>query len=242
MKPVLLLIPGMFNTAAVWQPVAGQLEGRVELRIADVLTQESIPAMAADAWKLVADLPPGTPLVVVGFSMGGYVAIELLAAHRERVSAATFIDTAATVETPESTLVREKTIAALERNFAKAVDFTIPLSLHPGNHANTALVDGMRSMMHAVGALAAIRQIRAVVARADHQAMLSQLQIPVLVVSGREDKVVASELSQHLAALIPTAKLEWIENAGHMAPLEQPEALAQLLLSLAIKAQPVSTT
>ena len=240
MKPVLLLIPGMFNTAAIWQPVAAQLQSHADACIADVLTQNSIKSMADDAWHLVAGLPAGTPLVVAGFSMGGYVAIELLAAHRAHVSAVALVDTSAKAETPESTVLREKAIAALQRNFSKVVDSTIAFSLHPENHANTALLDSARRMMHAVGQEAAIRQLRAIIARTDHQAMLSHLHMPTLVVCGLEDKVTPPELSQQLAALIPGARLEWIEHAGHQTPAEQPDVLAGLLLSLVQEAQALS--
>ena len=57
MKTVLLLIPGMFNTVDVWKPVADLLQPEVDVRIANVLTQSSIVDMAADAWRLVADVP-----------------------------------------------------------------------------------------------------------------------------------------------------------------------------------------
>ena len=192
MKTVLLLIPGMFNTGAIWDPVVGALQALAdapEVRIAQVLTQDSITAMADDAWRLVSDLPPGTPLVLCGFSMGGYVALELMAAHPGRVQALALVDSSAAVETPESTAVREKTISALERNFARTVDTIITFSLHPDSLHNTALVDGMRAMMHAVGPQAAIRQTRAIIGRRDHQALLRQLDLPALIVCGREDKV-----------------------------------------------------
>ncbi len=231
-QPVLLLIPGMFNTSAIWDPVTVHLQGQVELRCANVQTQDSIAAMAEDAWRQVSDVAAGTPLVVCGFSMGGYVAIELLAAHRDRIQAVALIDSAASIETPESTLVREKTIAALERNFERTVEGIIAFSLHPDNRSNTALVDGMRRMMHAVGAPTAIRQTRAITARADHRAMLAHLAIPTLVACGRADQVTPPALSQELALLVPGARLVWIEPAGHQTPLEQPAQLAQLLLAL----------
>ena len=232
MKPVLLLIPGMFNTAEIWHSVAKRLHDQADVRIADVTTQDSIAGMAADAWRLVADVPAGTLRVVAGFSMGGYVAIEMLAVHGAAIDAVAFVDTSAKVETPESTLVRQKTIAALERNFARTVDGTLLFSLHPDHHADTELVDATRRMMHAVGPEAAIRQTRAIAARTDHRTMLSELRLPVLVACGIEDKVTPPALSQDLADLIPGARLEWIDKAGHQTPAEQPRVLAQLLLSL----------
>jgi pimeloyl-ACP methyl ester carboxylesterase len=232
MKPVLLLIPGMFNTAAIWDPVRAHLGDDLDIHIADVLTQSSIAEMADDAWDRVAALEPGTPLVVAGYSMGGYVAIELLARHQARVSAAAFIDTSAQVETAESMQSREKTIAALERNFERAVAAVIPFSLHPDHHGDAGLVEGMRSMMHGVGAETAIRQTRAIMGRADHRAMLAQLAMPTLVLCGRQDKVTPPELSEALAALIPGARLSWLEQSGHQTPLEQPAEVAAALQQL----------
>jgi pimeloyl-ACP methyl ester carboxylesterase len=238
MKPVLLLIPGMFNTAAIWDAVRADLAPALDVRIADVLTQDSIAAMADDAWALVADLPAGATLTVCGFSMGGYVAIELLAQHRDRVQAVALVDSAAAIETAETLPLREKTIGALERNFARTVEGIIPFSLHPNSLANTAWVEGMRRMMHEVGAATAIRQTRAVMARTDHRTMLASLTQTVLVVCGREDKVTPPPLSQELADLIPQAQLVWFDEAGHQTPIEQAPALAQLLLRLALSARP----
>ena len=236
MKPVLLLIPGMFNTAEVWQSVAALLNDHAEVRIADVLTQDSIAGMAADAWRLLADVPAGTPRIVAGFSMGGYVAIELLASHGASIDAVAFVDTSAQVETAESLQARHRAIAALKLNFALTVEATLLFSLHPDNHTNAKLVDARRRMMHAVGEETAIRQIHAISARANHRVMLSQLRIPVLVACGVEDQVTPPALSQDLADLIPGARLEWIEGAGHQTPVEQPQALAQSLMWLIAQA------
>lgn len=242
MKPVLLLIPGMFNTAAIWDPVRAHLGDDLEVRVADVSTQSRIADMADDAWQRVADLPAATPLIVAGYSMGGYVAIELLARHHARVQAAAFIDTSAQAETAESLANREKTIAALDRNFDRAVAAVIPFSLHPDHHGRAELVEGMRTMMHRVGAQTAIRQTRAIMARADHRTMLSCLAMPVLVVCGRQDKVTPPPLSEDLAALVPGARLLWLEQSGHQTPLEQPAELARALLQLIAAASPEATT
>lgn len=241
MKPVLLLIPGMFNTGAVWDSVRAEMGPELDVRVAQVLTQPSIGAMADDAWALVADLAPDTPLIVAGFSMGGYVAIELLSRHGERVQAAALIDTSAQIETAESTPSRDKTIAALERNFERTVSGIIPFSLHPKHHGRADLVDDMRTMMHAVGAEAAIRQTRAIAARGDHRALLAQLAIPAAIICGREDKVTPPALSEDLAALIPGARLTWLEQAGHQTPLEQPAALADALLQLITSVTTITT-
>lgn len=235
MKPVLLLIPGMFNTTAIWDRVVDALNTHPDapdIRIADVLSQESISAMADDAWRLVADLPPGVPLVVCGFSMGGYVALGLLAAHPGRMQALAMVDSSAAVETSESTVLREKTIAALGRNFERTVEGIITFSLHPDSLQDMALVDGMRSMMLAVGAAAAIRQTRAIIGRSDHRPLLATLRLPALIVCGREDKVTPPAASEELQRLLPHARMEWLDKAGHQTPLEQAPAVARHLMAL----------
>lgn len=229
MKPVLLLIPGMLNTAEVWAEVAPRLAARAEVRIADVQTQDSIAAMAHDAWSRVADVPPRVPVALCGFSMGGYVALEMLARPARDVAALGLLGTSARPESPEGRAVREKTIAAIGRDFDKVVAGVAQFATDPARHADAAWMSALQSQLRAVGPETAIRQNRAIAARADHRGLLPALRLPTLVMCGRSDRVTPPALSQELAAAIPGARLAWIEDAGHMAPLEQPARVAALL-------------
>ncbi len=232
MKPVLLLIPGMLNTAAIWSRITPLLEAEVEVRIANVQTQSTIPDMASDAWKLVADVPEDRPLVICGFSMGGYTAQEMLAHPKRAVSALGLLGTSARPETPEGAAQREKTIAAVGKDFARVVDGVLHFGTAAATHAQPDLMQAMRGIMLDVGPEAMIRQTRAIMARADQRPTAQQLKLPVLVMCGTEDKITPPELSTELAGLIPGARLEWIEGAGHMSPMEQPERVAALLKTL----------
>lgn len=242
MKPVLLLIPGMFNTAAIWEALVPLLEPMMDVRIADVRTQDSIEQMATDAWAQVLDVAPGTIILVCGFSMGGYVAMELLARHGERIQGVMLLGTGAQPETPETTVLLERSIAALQRNFERTVEKIIPLSLHPASLAVESRVEGMRRMMHAVGAETAIRQTRAIMSRADYRETLARLKKTVLVVCGQQDQVTPPALSRHLASLIPDAQMHWLEDTGHQSPIEQAPRLAQLLRELARQSTPQAFT
>jgi pimeloyl-ACP methyl ester carboxylesterase len=232
MKPVLLLIPGMFNTTDIWRYVVQALQEEADIRVLDVTTQSSLLEMAADAWSLVKEVPTETPITVCGYSMGGYVALELLAAHAQDIHALAMVDSSAGVENADSLLVREKTIAALEKNFDRTVEGVIGYSLHLESQKNAALVADMRSMMHQVGAATAIRQTQALMVRRDHTALLQNWKKPALIVCGRDDKVTPPALSTQLGLLLPHAPLAWIENAGHQTPVEQPALVAQHLRAL----------
>ncbi|MFC6281956.1 MULTISPECIES: alpha/beta fold hydrolase [Polaromonas] len=232
MKPVLLLIPGMLNTAQVWDGVADRLREGAEVRVANVLTQPSIAQMAREAWTQVADLPPGVPLVLCGFSMGGYVAIEMLAGPARKISALALLDTSARPESPEGAVMREKTITAIGRDYSKVVDGVTQFATHATSREDAALMAQIREVMLGVDSETAIRQNRAIQDRSDHRALLARLDTPTLVICGREDKVTPPVLSEELAALIPGARLALIDNAGHMALMEQPASVAALIKTL----------
>jgi pimeloyl-ACP methyl ester carboxylesterase len=229
MKPVCLLLAGMLNDARVWQPVREALAPLAEVRVADVCADAEIAAMGARAWGLLADVPQTTPLVMAGFSMGGYVAIDMLAQPGRPVQAAALLSTSALPEAPESRAVREKTIAAMQSNFPKVVEGLLQWNTH---QAPPAVLETMRQMMHAVGPEVAVRQMRAIMARADHRAALAQLRLPVRVLCGREDRVTPPALAQTLADAIAGAQLHLIEGSGHMLPLEQPAEVLHHLQAL----------
>lgn len=229
MKPVLLLVPGMLNDERVWAEVAQALADVAQVRVARVTTQATIPAMAQDAWALLADLPPEAPVVLVGFSMGGYVAIEMLARPQRRLRAAALVATSARPESPQGQAQREKSIAALQGDFARTVQGIAQW----GSHEPTpALLQALTAMMLDVGAETAVRQTRAIMARGDHREALARLDLPVHVLCGAADRITPPALSQELAALIPHARFHEIEKAGHMLPLEQPQTVAALLRPL----------
>jgi len=232
MKPVLLLIPGMLNTAAVWREVVPLLAARFEVRIADVQTQSSIAGMARDAWARVADVPAGAPVLVCGFSMGGYVAIEMIAGQGKEVDGLLLLDTSARPETAEGAALREKTIAAIQRDFDKVAAGVAQFATDETRHADENWMAALRALLREIGPEAAIRQNRAIVGRADHRKALATWRIPVRVVCGRSDRVTPPELSRELADLIPSAQIEWIEGAGHMTPLEAPAQVAAAIGSL----------
>lgn len=228
-QPVLLLVPGMLNDERVWAGVAQALADVAQVRVARVTTQATILAMAQDAWALLADLPPEAPVVLVGFSMGGYVAIEMLARPQRRLRAAALVATSARPESPQGQAQREKSIAALQGDFARTVQGIAQW----GSHEPTpALLQALTAMMLDVGAETAVRQTRAIMARGDHREALARLDLPVHVLCGAADRITPPALSQELAALIPHARFHEIEKAGHMLPLEQPQTVAALLRPL----------
>lgn len=228
MKPALLLIPGMLNDASIWQHVLPLLPTGWTVRIANVLTQDSIKGMAEDAWQLIADLDKDQPLIVAGYSMGGYVAIDMLANDTGRIHAAALLSTSVLPETQESRITREKTIAAMQANFPKVIEGILKFSTH---EASQAVVDELRAMQLNIGSENAVRQINALMGRSDHRAKLSTLRLPVALMCGEHDRVTPPDLTRHIQACMPHASTTWVPT-GHMLPVQTPDAVSQCLASL----------
>ncbi len=226
MQPTLVLLHGLLNDERVWEPVASRLRLRADIRIPNLRRQERIADMARDAWADLADVPPDTPVVLAGFSMGGYVAQQMLADAPRRVAALALVDTSCRPEPPENIPVRQATMAALQRDIAAETLAILRRGVHADQLSNAPLMALGLRIMREVGATAAIRQIQAIIGRADHRAMLARLDMPTLVLCGRTDQVTPLALSREAAALIPGARLHIVEDAGHWAPMEQPQAVA----------------
>lgn len=229
MSPVMLLIPGMLNDASVWADVLPMLPPDWGVRIANVQTQDSIPAMARDAWAQLSDVSPQTPVLLAGFSLGGYVAIEMLANPQRTLSAAALLSSSPLPETDEGRLVREKTMAAMQTHFPKVVEGIVKFGCH---EATEAVQERVRQMILAVGCETGLRQTRAIMGRSDHRHALSQLTLPMALLCGEHDRVTPPALTHELAQCLPHAQIQIVPGSGHMLPVQQAQAVARVLSSL----------
>jgi pimeloyl-ACP methyl ester carboxylesterase len=229
-KPVLLLVAGMLNDERVWADVAVDLQAQAEVRTVLPL-QDSVPAMAAAAWARLDDVPPQVPVVLAGFSLGGYVVLEMLAQPRRPLHAVALLSTSARPESPEGAALRDQTVAALQADFSAVVDTVVRRGTHG---ADPGLQQWLRTMMRDVGAPVAIRQTRAIRQRGDHRRALAGVDLPALVMCGRQDRITPPALAEELAALLPRSRLVLVDGAGHMLPCEQPQAVVQALQALLI--------
>jgi 3-oxoadipate enol-lactonase len=170
--------------------------------------------------------------IVCGISMGGYIAFELIRRHRDRVRALILMDTRAEADSPEGKKARDNAVATAREGGAAAIaQEMIPRLLAPdAPTVRPQVVERMRKMIEAtpvagiVGALTAMRD------RVDSTPLLPSLKdLPTLVVTGAQDALISPEAAQRMAEAIPGARLATIAGAGHLPPVEQPEATARVL-------------
>lgn len=226
MKPQILLLPGLLNDASLFTEQTVALSELGTVQIGDLTRSETIAELARD----VLDEAPEGSLVLIGLSMGGYVAFEIVRQAPERVSALVLMDTSARPDTPEASATREELIALAETDLEAVIERLLPRLSHP-ERMNLPTVGGVvQSMAASLGKDVFIRQQRAIMSRPDSRPTLAKINCPTLVICGRDDQITPPEMSEEIAAGIRHAELRIIEQCGHLSTLDQPEEVSGVLV------------
>jgi pimeloyl-ACP methyl ester carboxylesterase len=185
-------------------------------------------SMRAMAEHLLASAPPR--FVLIGLSLGGYVAFEVLRQAPERVAGLVLMDTRADADDPVRTTNRLRAIEIVANGGIDALIPALPpLWMHPASVAKPALVATLTGMAQDIGDSGQRTQQQAMMARGDSFDTLRAVRVPTLILCGRDD--VPTPLSEHekMHAAIPNSTLEIIEECGHLSTIEQPEAVNRVL-------------
>jgi pimeloyl-ACP methyl ester carboxylesterase len=219
----LVLIPGYMLDDALWDGMLPFLPPELPLHFASLAEGDSIAAMAQ---AVLAQCPPQFSLL--GFSMGGYVAREVVRRAPGRVRSLALVATSSRADLPLQVEQRSKAArVALPGPFRGLGRSAIAQSLRPDNAGNEALVAQVRAMGERLGRAVFMRQ--SLIVRDADTGRLSGIRCPTLVVAGAEDQLRSQDEARELADGIPGAQLATVPGAGHLIPLEQPQALANIL-------------
>lgn len=221
----LVLIPGMLNNAVVWNTVAPALADLANVHIPSFGDEDSIEAMAE---TVLASAPAG-PLAVAGFSMGGWVAQAVFHRAKDRVTRLAFVSSGAHPADQKELETFARTGNAVPSNFETLLGRMFPATVHPLRVDDTAMAETAMRMWRDVGPVTFVRQRQAVIDRPDLREHLRDLDIPVLIACGREDLVCPPSFSEGIAAVIPAARIVFVEQCGHLLPFERPDELASLM-------------
>lgn len=225
MPEPLVLLPGMMCDARLFAPQIAALSAETTVAVAAITRGETVEDIAA---QILEQLP--THFALAGLSMGGIVAMEILRRAPERITRLALMDTNPLAETPQMAAGREPQIVAAKAGRLRDVmrDEMKPRYLAPGP-GQEAVLDLVMQMAETLGPDVFVRQSRALQRRPDQQATLRKCRVPTLVLCGVHDSLCPVKRHQFMAELIPKAKLVVIDDAGHLPPLEQPEATTKAL-------------
>jgi pimeloyl-ACP methyl ester carboxylesterase len=236
--PTLVLLHGFPLDSRVWHAVEDHLEANFRIVSPDLRgfgrtaseTPFTIESLADDVHALLAALKC-TPCILGGLSMGGYVALAYAKKYPSDLKGFSLIDTKSAADTEEGKQGRMKMIELVRQGGSKAVvEQMFPkMIVEKTVREQPAVVHALRGIMSECPPKTIEQALLAMRDREDFTALLPTIKVPSLVIVGDGDAIAAPDLSRAMQAAIPGSQLAVIPNAGHMAPIEQPEAVADAL-------------
>jgi pimeloyl-ACP methyl ester carboxylesterase len=214
----LVLIPGMMCDARMWGGLPAALSPRAVVH--------ALPTGADSMADLARDVLRVAPqrFALAGLSMGGIVAMEVLAQAPDRVERLALLDTNPRAEAPE---VQARRGPQIDRALSGGLRAVIRDEMKPNYLAHgegrQAILDLCMDMALALGSRVFARQSRALRDRPDQTATLAAFRGPALVLMGAEDRLCPRDRHDQMHALMPQSRLVIIDGAGHLPPLERPE-------------------
>jgi pimeloyl-ACP methyl ester carboxylesterase len=221
----IVFVPGLLCTGRIYEHQVLHLGQRHPVLLANHWSQDSMAEIA----KSILEVAPQT-FALVGTSMGGYVAFEIVRQAPQRVAKLILLSTSAKPDTPERSADRRKQVASVrEHGACTVIDALWPKLVHPARHEDFALRSIFDNMADELGVEAFARQTEAIIGRADSRPMLAGIKVPTLVVAGADDTLITPENSREIADSIAGARLETVDFCGHMGMIERPETYTRLL-------------
>ncbi|WP_395943571.1 alpha/beta fold hydrolase [Brevundimonas sp.] len=223
-RPCLVLIPGLLNDADLWRDQVEALSPIYDVRVADITQGESLAALAEAVFAVAPDR-----FSIAGFSLGGYVAQEMLRRAPDRIERLALLDTAIRVDTPEKAAER-RTLGRLAQASGRFLGMGDPMMrayLSPEHAADPEMAGRVRAMTQRLGLEVFLRQNA--LARADGEAVLRAFTRPVLVLCGEADGITPPAGHREMADLAWDAELVVAPGCGHLTPIEAPDLVSAAL-------------
>lgn len=177
----------------------------------------------AEAMIAVLDSAGVRTAVVAGLSMGGYIAFEMARRAMERLCGLVLVDTRETADTEEGARGRFKAIETVRsEGLGPIVEGMLPKMLTEKSLSEDALMgERARRIMESATPAGAMAALAAMAARQDSSELLARIEVPTLIVVGREDAITPLADAERMRAAIPGAEIAIIDDAAHLSNFEK---------------------
>ena len=213
------------------QFVADANRGDTERQAEAYRTITTMADMARDVAALMDELAIERA-VICGLSMGGYVAFEFVHLFPTRVQALVLAGTRAPADNEQEKQARLRQVEQMLTSGMEGIaEATLPKLLAPRTLAGKSqVVTRVREMILQADPQGAAAAQRGMAARRNYSDELSGIDVPTLVIVGREDPIRPVADAKFMHESISNSRLEVIEDAAHMTNMEQPEVFNRALL------------
>ena len=224
----LLLLPGSLCTDLLFQTQISFFKGHREVIVANFFNCDSIETMAT---KVLSEAP--AEFALAGLSMGGIVTLEMFRQAPQRIKRVALLDTNPRDELPENQTIRYQQMNNVAEGGVKRLKTLVSQQLMPKYAFDPEQLSQLEPLVMKmaldVGADEFINQWRALASRVDSWSMLKDIRCPTLILCGAHDALCNEKLHRDMALEIKHARLEIIEEAGHLSTLDAPEQVNRAL-------------
>nr|WP_282960281.1 MULTISPECIES: alpha/beta hydrolase [unclassified Pseudoalteromonas] len=192
--------------------------------IIPISEQETIAEMVEFTKELIEK-----PAPIIGFSMGGIIALALLKSNPELIDSLCLISSNCLADKPERLAIRLKQIHQAQQTSLTDVlnkDF-LPHYFYQSKHTDSQLV---LNMANELGLNAFSAQLHALATREDTLKVIEKTDKKLLFIGGEQDPLCASDVQKMMHSACPNSDLILLGQCGHFVPLERSNTLNTLLL------------
>ncbi|OHU96402.1 hypothetical protein BIW53_06525 [Pseudoalteromonas byunsanensis] len=219
------MVPGTQCNQRLWERLVPLLDGEIQSN------HVAIERCATHA-QMLAEIDRALSLGghLLGFSMGGYLALQYALEHPNKVHSLVLLASSALGLSDDEKQVRKGMLDFLQTHTYQGMSSArIRQFVSQQRWQDHELHSVIKDMDKSLGGATLLRQIQETSWRQDLSLLLAELKCKVLIIGGRQDQKVPQEDLQAMTKQLSNAELLWLDDCGHMLPLEQPQALAQIL-------------
>ena len=220
----------------IWEPLVPLLKNTARVILPDLrgfgsspVTEEiySMRLLAEDIVRLLDRLEL-EKAVLVGHSMGGYVALSFAQAYPTRLLGLGLVATQAAADTPERRQSRYKTAESVMHKGARVVASSMVNSLT----SRQDLIEPISQLILRTHPAGIVGALKGMAERHDMTGELSNFGVPAVVIAGTSDQLMPRDRVETLAQMLPKGWLVDVPGGGHMLMMEEPQTVADALRQL----------
>lgn len=240
---VAVLLHGYLESLDVWDDFTKLLSSRLRVvavdlpghGVSEVKGEIHTMEFLADTVHAAMETLNIPRAVIVGHSMGGYAALEVLRKYPETVAGLVLFHSTPDADTEKKRQDRLREIEIIKSGKKELIAKNFPaVGFAPQNRKRLAwAVEELAEqicMTEDEGVIAILRGMRE---RRDLNAVMRESLVPQMLILGRHDEYISQEAAEAVIAAHPRAKVVWLAGSGHMGFIEEPEKSAEAILSFA---------